>query len=123
MPALAKLMLACGAIVMALGVAAGAYASHAAKDAVHADAARLLQTAVLYVLVHGLGIIAAGVLARTLASPWLVASAALHVAGIVLFCGSLWVLAMTGKSLGVAPFGGLCFIAGWLAFAGYAIQA
>jgi uncharacterized membrane protein YgdD (TMEM256/DUF423 family) len=123
MPALAKAILACGALVMAIGVAAGAYASHAAKHAAHADAPRLLQTAVLYMLVHGLGISAAGILARPLASPWLVAGAALHVAGIVLFCGSLWVLAMTGRSLGVAPFGGICFIAGWLALAGYAFQA
>ena len=123
MPMFARLMLAAGALVMALGVAAGAYASHAVKDAAHADAPRLLQTAVLYMLVHGLGIIAAGILSRTVVSPWLLASAALHLAGIVLFCGSLWVLATSGRSLGVAPVGGICFILGWLAFAGYAIAA
>jgi uncharacterized membrane protein YgdD (TMEM256/DUF423 family) len=123
MATLTRLILLAGSLAMALGVAAGAYASHAAKGASHPDAARLLQTAVLYMLVHGLGIIAAGILARPVASPWLVASAALHLAGIVLFCGSLWMLAMSGRSLGVAPIGGLCFIAGWLALAGYVVQA
>ena len=114
-------MLFAGAVVMALAVAAGAYASHAAKDAVHPDAPRLLQTAVLYMLVHGLALVAAGILSRTLVSPWLLATAGLHLAGIVLFCGSLWVLAMASRSLGVAPLGGLCFIAGWLCLAIYAI--
>jgi uncharacterized membrane protein YgdD (TMEM256/DUF423 family) len=120
---LTRLILLAGSLAMALAVAAGAYASHAARSAAHPEAPRLLQTAVLFMLVHGLGILAAGILARPVASPWLVASAALHVAGIVLFCGSLWILAMSGRSLGVAPFGGLCFIAGWLALAGYALQA
>src|SRR5205085_1626909 len=103
-----RLLLVLGPLVMALAVAAGAYASHAAKDSAHADAPRLLQTAVLYMLVHGLGILAAGILSRPVASPWLLSAAALHLAGIVLFCGSLWVLGTTGRSLGVAPFGGLC---------------
>lgn len=120
MPALTRIILACGALVMALAVAAGAYASHAAKGAQHPDAARLLQTAVLYMLVHGLGMIAAGVLSRPVASPWLVAAAVLFLAGIVLFCGSLWWLAMTGRSLGVAPVGGLAFIAGWICLAAWA---
>lgn len=123
MPTLARLMLVVGALAMAIAVAAGAYASHAAKGAAHADAPRLLQTAVLYMLVHGLGIIAAGILARPIASPWLVAAAALFLVGIVFFCGSLWWLAMTGRSPGVAPMGGIAFILGWLALAGFALQA
>ena len=123
MPALARLILVLGTLAMAVGVAAGAYASHAAKGAQHPDAARLLQSAVLYMLVHGLGMIAAGILARPVASPWLVAAAMLFLAGIVLFSGSLWWLAMTGKSLGIAPIGGVAFIAGWLAFAFWAFQA
>ena len=123
MPFLARAMLFAGAVVMALGVAAGAYASHAAATASHPEAPRLLQTAVLYMLVHGLALVAAGILSRTLVSPWLLATAGLHLAGIVLFCGSLWILAMTGRSLGVAPAGGICFILGWLTLAGYAVAA
>lgn len=112
-----------GSIVMAAGVAAGAYAAHAAKGAAHPEAARLLQTAVQYHLVHGLGIIAVGFAAREGASRLLVAAGCLLLAGIVLFCGSLWALALANASLGpAAPLGGLCFIAGWLALAAGALR-
>lgn len=108
---------------MALGVALGAYSAHAAKGAIHPEAARLLQTAVLYQLIHGLGIVAAGTLARSAPSKVLAAVGILHLAGVVAFCGSLYVLAFTGVSLGlVAPLGGAAFIAGWLALALYAIR-
>lgn len=103
---------------MALGVGLGAYAAHAAKGAAHPDAARLLQTAVQYQLIHGIGILVAGLLARPAPSVWLAASGGLLLAGVVLFCGSLWVLAVTMHSLGpAAPLGGLAFIAGWLSLA------
>ena len=118
MTAVARFLLASGAIAMALGVVLGALSAHAAKGAAHADAARLMQTAVLYMLVHGLGLLILGVLARSAASTWLLVAGVLLVAGIVLFCGSLWYLATTGRSLGpVAPLGGIAFIAGWLALA------
>jgi uncharacterized membrane protein YgdD (TMEM256/DUF423 family) len=120
--AVARFLLASGAIVMALAVVGGAMSAHGVKAAVHPEAGRLLQTAVLYALVHGLGVLILGVLARTAASQWLVVSGALLLAGTVLFCGSLAWLAMTGRSLGmVAPAGGLAFIAGWVTLAVYAI--
>jgi uncharacterized membrane protein YgdD (TMEM256/DUF423 family) len=113
-----------GALLLALAVALGAYSAHAAKAAPHPEAARLLQTAVLYQLVHAMGIVVAGLLARNVASSWLVGAAVLHFVGIVLFCGSLWVLALTMKSLGpAAPLGGMAFIAGWLALAVHAFRA
>ena len=45
-------------------------------------------------------------------------------AGIVLFSGSLYALALTGvRGLGaVTPFGGVAFIAGWLALAKAALD-
>ena len=122
MSAAARFLLAAGAIVMALAVAGGAMSAHAAKGAAHPEASRLLQTAVLYALVHGLGLVILGALARPAASPWLLASGVLLVVGVVLFCGSLSYLAMSGRSLGpVAPLGGIAFIAGWVTLAGYAL--
>ena len=116
MTAAARFLLASGAVAMALGVVLGAISAHAAKGAAHPDAARLMQIAVLYQLVHGVGLLVLGALARPAASTWLVVSGALLLAGIVLFCGSLWYLAIVGKSLGpLAPAGGLAFIAGWIA--------
>ena len=107
---------------MALAVIGGAMSSHGVKAAAHPEAGRLLQTAVLYALVHGLGLVVLGTLARQAASPWLVASGLLMLAGIALFSGSLAWLALTGNSPGpAAPAGGLAFIAGWVTLAVYAI--
>jgi uncharacterized membrane protein YgdD (TMEM256/DUF423 family) len=119
-----KILLFAGALVMALGVALGAISAHSAKTAVHPEAARLLQTAVQYQLIHGLGIVAAGILARGAPSKLLVAAGGLHLLGVAAFCGSMYVLAFIGVSLGpAAPLGGMAFIAGWLALAGYAMRA
>lgn len=115
---MSRFFLVAGALAMALGVALGAYAAHAAKGAAHPEAARLLQTAVQYQLIHGLGLLLVGVLARTGTSRWLVASGALILLGTFWFCGSLWWLALTTHSLGpLAPLGGLSMIAGWVALA------
>lgn len=120
---MSRFFLACGALVMASGVALGAYAAHAAKGAAHLEAARLLQTAVQYQLIHGIGVLIVGLVARWGSSAWLVASGASLLSGVFLFCGSLWVLALTTQSLGpAAPLGGLAFIAGWLALAIHALR-
>lgn len=77
-------------------------------------------TAVQYHLWHALGMILVGLSAANIAqSAWLRASAALLLAGIVLFSGSLYALALgaprwTGA---VTPIGGVAFLLGWLAFA------
>lgn len=115
---MARIFLVLGAIVMAVGVALGAYAAHAAKGAAHPEAARLLQTAVQYQLIHGIGIVAVGILARWEASKWLLAAGTLLFAGVALFCGSLWILALTTHAAGPgAPLGGFALIAGWIALA------
>ena len=119
---MARFFLACGALVMALGIALGAVSAHAAHGASHPDAARLLQTAVSYQLVNGLGVVAVGLLARQAPSRWLAAAGGLLLAGIAMFCGALWWLAFTARSAGpVAPIGGTAFIAGWLALAAHAL--
>ena len=121
--AIERLFVGGGALLLAVAVALGAYSAHAAKGAPHPEAARLLQTAVLYQFVHAIGIVFAGTLARNGSSPWLVGAGVLHFVGIVMFCGSLWVLALTARSLGVAaPTGGMAFIAGWLALAVHAFS-
>jgi len=78
------------------------------------------QTAVQYQAWHGLAMFGVGLLMRE-APPrrGLVASASLFLAGILLFSGSLYLLAVTGATrLGiVTPFGGLAFLAGWATLA------
>lgn len=120
---MAKTFIVLGALAMALAVAAGAFSAHAAKGAAHPDAARLLQSAVLYHLVHGLALVAVGIIARGGTSAWLGAAGALFVVGILCFSGALWYLAITGRSAGLfPPTGGFAFIGGWLALAIHALK-
>ena len=76
-------------------------------------------TAVQYHAWHALGVLAVGLSGFHFEGSWLRAAGWLLVAGIALFSGSLYALALGApKALGVVtPFGGLAFIAGWLAFA------
>jgi uncharacterized membrane protein YgdD (TMEM256/DUF423 family) len=61
-------------------------------------------------------------LARFGATRWLALSGAAFLAGVALFCGSLYWLALTGTSAGpVAPLGGMSFIAGWILLAIHAL--
>lgn len=117
-----RIFLFSGALILAVAVGMGALSAHAAKAAAHPEAGRLLQTAVLYQLIHGLGIVVIGALMQSSATRWLAAAGWLHLAGVVLFCGSLYVLAYTGRSPGpVAPLGGMSFMAGWVMLAIHAV--
>jgi uncharacterized membrane protein YgdD (TMEM256/DUF423 family) len=106
---------AAGCLLMVLGVAAGAFAAHGLKDRLSADNLDIWQTAARYHVYHALALLAVAY-ASTRWSAGLVAGAGwLFVAGIMLFSGSLYVLALTDiKVLGaITPLGGLCFLAGW----------
>jgi len=109
---------ATGAVLMALGVGCGAFGAHALKTRLDPVMLDTYHTAVQYHLLHGLGILLVAVLLRSGAVSvaggnrvaWLL------LAGVVLFSGSLYALALSGvRVLGaVTPLGGLAFIAGWL---------
>lgn len=100
-----------GAVVMALGVAAGAFGAHGLQGRVAEDLIEVWKTGARYHLIHGLGLCLLGVLpSPPNATGWLFS------AGIVLFAGSLYVMTLTGhRWLGaITPLGGLAFIAGWI---------
>jgi uncharacterized membrane protein YgdD (TMEM256/DUF423 family) len=91
-----------------------------------ADALAVWHTGVQYHLWHALGLVLIGIYAgASHDGSWARAAGALHLAGIVLFSGSLYALALGApKWLGaVTPFGGLAFILGWLALAAAAMRA
>lgn len=120
----ARFFTVAGALVLAAGVALGAIGAHAAGSAPHPEAARLVQTAVLYQLVHGIAVVLAGVLSRFGSSGWLAFAGGAFLLGIACFCGSLYWLAFTAIPAGiVAPLGGASFIAGWLLLAAHALTA
>ena len=72
-----------------------------------------------YHFFHALGLLAIGLTIRALDSLLLRCSAVLVIAGLIVFSGSLYALALGApRPLGaVTPLGGLALIAGWIAFA------
>jgi len=99
-------------------VALGAFGAHGLKARLSSDALALWNTGVQYHLWHALALVLAGLCAAAFAdSAWLRASGWLFLAGIALFSGSLYALALGApKWLGaVAPLGGTALILGWLA--------
>jgi uncharacterized membrane protein YgdD (TMEM256/DUF423 family) len=121
----ARLALTLAALLLAIAVALGAFGAHAMKARLAPDLQAVWQTAVQYHVWHALGLLGVGLyLLHRPYAPIAGWSAWLFVAGIVLFSGSLYLLALTGtRTLGaVTPVGGAAFIAGWLAFAWAAWQ-
>ena len=98
-------------------MALGAFGAHGLKARLSPDLLGLWHTAVQYHAWHALGLLAVGL--SFLESIWVKAAGWLLVAGIVLFSGSLYALALGApKGVGaITPFGGLAFIFGWIAFA------
>jgi uncharacterized membrane protein YgdD (TMEM256/DUF423 family) len=116
---------AIGAIFLALAVGTGAFGAHGLRDKLGAYEMGIWEKAVFYQFMHSLGILMVSLLPRTGTFSLNAASAVcwLLSAGILIFCGSLYTLALTGvRTLGaITPIGGVCFIAGWLLLAYYFI--
>jgi uncharacterized membrane protein YgdD (TMEM256/DUF423 family) len=93
-------------------VGLGAFGSHALRARLAPERIATFETGVRYQLWHALALFAVVVVGgggAATAGGWL------FVAGVVLFSGSLYALALTGKRAwgAVTPFGGGCFLAGW----------
>ncbi|KZN32565.1 hypothetical protein N474_18445 [Pseudoalteromonas luteoviolacea CPMOR-2] len=111
---MAKLFLIIGSTFCMLSVALGAFAAHGLKSHVSDYAVGIFKTAAEYQMTHGLAIIAVAFLIKWgMQIKW---AGYLFSVGVLLFSGSLYLLALTGaKWLGpVTPIGGMCFIFGWL---------
>jgi uncharacterized membrane protein YgdD (TMEM256/DUF423 family) len=117
---------AIGAALLAIAVMLGAFGAHGLRGKLDDYSMNVYERAVLYQFLHALGILIVSILPRVGAlsesrTDWV---AGLLCAGIVLFSGSLYVLAISGvRMLGaVTPFGGLSFIAGWVLLAYWLIS-
>jgi uncharacterized membrane protein YgdD (TMEM256/DUF423 family) len=119
MAAGARVFLAIGGVAALLAVALGAFGAHALKNRIPAEMLAVWHTAVEYHLFHALGLLAVGLVAAQFPDSALVRwSGWLMLAGILLFSGSLYALALSGERwLGaVTPMGGLAFLAAWAMF-------
>jgi uncharacterized membrane protein YgdD (TMEM256/DUF423 family) len=110
-----RLWIVLGAVNAFLSVAAGAFGAHGLKARLPPDLLTIFETGARYHMYHSLGLIAIGLVAQARPSPLLSGAGWAMLAGILLFSGSLYALALTGvRALGaITPIGGLGFLAGW----------
>jgi uncharacterized membrane protein YgdD (TMEM256/DUF423 family) len=112
---MSKTILMTASVLLAMAVAIGAFGAHGLKSHLSEAMLQTYKTGVEYHFYHALGLLLIGVLTISFPSELLKWSAIFLMVGIVLFSGSLYVLAITGiKWFGaITPLGGLSFIAGW----------
>lgn len=110
---------ATGSILAGSGVLLGAFAAHGLKDRVTADLLAVFETGVRYHLVHALGLLGVAWAADRWGGLWTTVAGWAFAAGILVFSGSLYLLAVTGQRwLGaITPVGGVAFVVGWAALA------
>lgn len=109
---------ALGPIVLALAVGMGAFGAHALKDRLDPYALSVYEKAVFYHFIHGFALLIVTVLSLQGTLPTALAQrlSLLFLGGVLLFSGSLYLLALSGlRWLGaITPLGGTAFILGWL---------
>lgn len=112
---LAQIAVLVGAAYGFLGVAFGAFGAHALKARLAPEMLAVWKTAVEYQLYHALALLLVGLIATQKPSIAITNSAICFALGVLVFSGSLYVLALSGvRWLGaITPIGGLLFLAGW----------
>ena len=108
-----------GAVLAALGVAAGAFGAHALRGRLTPELLAAFETGVRYHLVHALALLSVAWASTRWPGRATNMAGWLFLAGTVLFSGSLYALSVSGiRALGaITPLGGVAFIAGWMALA------
>jgi uncharacterized membrane protein YgdD (TMEM256/DUF423 family) len=112
-----------GAVAAFLAVTLGAFGAHGLRGRLSPEMMAVFQTGVQYHMYHALAILLVSAMMGRLGG-WLIQTAGwAFVAGIVLFSGSLYALALSGVTIlgAVTPLGGVAFLIGWacLAFAAF----
>lgn len=112
---MAHFALAAGSILGFLAVMLGAFGAHALRARLTPDLLTVWKTANEYHFYHALALLLVGLLARQTRLPGLDVAAGCFLAGVLVFSGSLYLMALTGaRWLGaITPIGGLLFLAGW----------
>jgi uncharacterized membrane protein YgdD (TMEM256/DUF423 family) len=114
-----------GALNAMLGVGLGAFGAHGLKTMLSPELLAIYQAGVTYQMYHALGLIGIGLIHPKAPSSKLLHWAGwLMFSGIVLFSGSLYLLALLNlKWLGmITPLGGICFLTAWLFITLHAVQ-
>lgn len=117
--AIPSVFLFTGALFGASGVLLGAFGAHALAERLEAGALSAWDTAVQYQLVHALALVLIAVLCGRDDGLAIRVAGWSHALGILMFSGSLYLLALGGPRLlgPVTPIGGVAFVLGWVALA------
>src|SRR6185436_2387541 len=102
-----------GSVLGFLGVAFGAFGAHALKARLSADMLAVFETGVRYQMYHAFAVLlVAAAIGRLGEAHLLVIAGWLFAAGVVVFSGSLYALALTGTGIlgAITPIGGLLFL-------------
>ena len=104
-----------GSFFALLTIVLGAFGAHALKDQLNEYGKTIYEKAVLYQMFHSLGILFVAILNQYIDGVNFISSIWLFSIGIVLFSGSLYILAISQiKWVGaITPMGGVLFIVGW----------
>lgn len=119
-----KKILIIAAVSGMLAVMLGAFGAHGLKKTITPEMLEIFKTGVQYQFYHTIALLAVGILMSFNQSKALKWSANLFMAGIILFSGSLYLLAISGiKAFGaITPLGGIAFITGWILLAVHSIK-
>jgi uncharacterized membrane protein YgdD (TMEM256/DUF423 family) len=111
-----KTLLAIGALLGFLAVAFGAFGSHLLRGRLSQHMFDVYEIGVRYHLAHAVAIFAMALAISTLTGSTIIAAAWLLVVGVIIFSGSLYLLALTGvmKWGMITPIGGVLLLLGWL---------
>jgi len=116
-----RILFICG-ILGVLAVGLGAFGAHGLKDLLPPEKLITYTTGITYHFYHTIGLLLVGILIKINPSKWFSRSAICFIIGIMLFSGSLYLLA-TRELIGlinyrwlgpITPIGGVFFILGWL---------
>ena len=111
-----------GALLGALSVILGAFGAHALKEIFTADILQVYETAVRYQVYHAFALLIVGIIYKEFTNKYIKLAGNFFIAGVILFSASLYAICFIEyqhlSSLlwigAITPFGGLCFIIGWL---------
>lgn len=112
-----KFVLITASALGAFSVMIGAFGAHMLQELLETKGrVGTFETAVQYQFYHTLALLAVGLLMFKIEDKLLDYAAISLIAGIIIFCGSLYLLSVSGyRWLGmITPVGGLFFIAGWV---------
>jgi uncharacterized membrane protein YgdD (TMEM256/DUF423 family) len=118
---MARTFFLAGALAGLVGVAFGAFGAHGLRGRLSPEMLAVFETGVRYQMYHALALILTGAMMdRGVVTGRAIAAAGwLFLAGIVLFSGSLYLLAVTGITVlgAITPIGGVAFLLGWACLA------